>query len=241
VIAGALGLVCPTETSYSFVNDTYTWGMYDNMWPDFMPAEGTTPASRGCLPAFGHAAGKYFLQQSSWPYNTGDKLVTYRLFHMLGDAFTRLYWEVPQALTISHSSTIQAGSTSFQVTANNYSFIALTIGDQILGTATGTGSPVNITIPGTLVAGQTMRVTVTMDNYFRYGANVAVVANGGPMPDFIADSTAICAGQNVDFTDLTTGNPISGAGPSPEELPEHLPSSIRRTLCIAYRAHTTSP
>jgi PKD repeat protein len=219
VIAGALGLVCPTETSYSFVNDTYTWGMYDNMWPDFMPAEGTTPASRGCLPAFGHAAGKYFLQQSSWPYNTGDKLVTYRLFHMLGDAFTRLYWEVPQALTISHSSTIQAGSTSFQVTANNYSFIALTIGDQILGTATGTGSPVNITIPGTLVAGQTMRVTVTMDNYFRYGANVAVVANGGPMPDFIADSTAICAGQNVDFTDLTTGNPISWSWTFPGGTP----------------------
>ena len=47
--SGALGLVCPSEVSYSFVNDTFVWGMYDNMWPDFMPAEGTTPASRGVL------------------------------------------------------------------------------------------------------------------------------------------------------------------------------------------------
>ena len=50
--SGALGLVCPSEVSYSFVNDTFVWGMYDNMWPDFMPAVGGTPSSRGALPAF---------------------------------------------------------------------------------------------------------------------------------------------------------------------------------------------
>ena len=74
--SGALGLTAASETSYSFVNDTYVWGAYDNMWPDFLPDYGSTPEERGILPAFGMAAGKYFLQQSSWPYNTSNKEVT---------------------------------------------------------------------------------------------------------------------------------------------------------------------
>ena len=31
--SGALGLIAATEVSYSFVNDTYVWGLYDNMFP----------------------------------------------------------------------------------------------------------------------------------------------------------------------------------------------------------------
>jgi hypothetical protein len=42
--SGALGLIAATEVSYSFVNDAFIWGMFDNMWPNFMPAYGTTPA-----------------------------------------------------------------------------------------------------------------------------------------------------------------------------------------------------
>jgi PKD repeat protein len=207
--SGALGLIAATEVSYSFVNDTYLWGMMDNFWPDFMPTYGTNPASRGFLPCFGNAAGKYFLQQSNWPSNANDKAVTYHLFHYFGDAFSVVYSEVPQILTVNHTSTIPAGATSFQVTANDGAFIALTLENQILGTATGTGSPVNIAIPGTLVAGQVMLVTITKQNCFRYGSNVAVVVNGSPIPNFNADSTSVCTGQNVDFQDLSTGNPRS--------------------------------
>lgn len=56
-----------------------------------MPAYSSIPVERGLLPAFANAAGKYFLQQSSWPYNTSNKEVTYHLFHMHGDAFLRLF------------------------------------------------------------------------------------------------------------------------------------------------------
>ena len=82
---GALGLIAATEVSYSFVNDIYVWGAYDNMWPDFMPTYGTQHATNFVRPAFGNAAGKYFLRQSSW---TDDyvKEITYYLFHQHGDA-----------------------------------------------------------------------------------------------------------------------------------------------------------
>ena len=171
--SGALGAIGAAEVSYSFVNDTYLWGMFDNMWPDFMPAYGTTPGSRGELPAFGNAAGKYFLQQSGWPYNTGNKQITYRLFHMFGDAFLTMYSNVPKTLTVNHSNCVASGDTTFTVTANDSSLIALSINGEILGTATGTGSPVAIHLPVSLPSGD-MIVTVTKQNYYRYSAKVTV-------------------------------------------------------------------
>lgn len=203
--SGALGLVCPAEVSYSFVNDTYCWGMYDNMWPNFMPDYGTTPPSRDVKPAFGMAAGKYFLQQSSWPYNTGDKLVTYRLFHMHGDAFLNLFYEVPQNLTVSHAGVILSGVNTFSVTANTGSFIAITQDTSVLGTATGTGSPVSISIPGTQVPGQYLKVVVTKQNYYRYESNVQVIPPSGPY--VIKDSVAI-----NDASPLGNGNGLLDYG-----------------------------
>ncbi len=95
--SGALGVMAATEVSYSFVNDTYLWGVMDNMFPDFMGYTSTFPVSY-VMPAFGNAAGKHFLYSSSWPYNTSNKQITYRLFHHHGDAFMTLYTEVPQYL-----------------------------------------------------------------------------------------------------------------------------------------------
>ncbi|MCF7793621.1 MAG: hypothetical protein K9N09_04895 [Candidatus Cloacimonetes bacterium] len=172
--SGALGLIAASEVSYSFVNDVYVWGMSDNMWPDFMPSYGTTPDSRDVLPAFGNAAGKYFLAQSSWPYNTNNKEVTYHLFHHHGDAFSTVYSEVPQNISVSHYSTIPIGSTSFNVTADEGSFIALTIDGEILGTADGTGSQVSISIPA-IGDSDVLFVTITKQNYYRYEAEIQTV------------------------------------------------------------------
>jgi len=206
--SGALGLVCPSEVSYSFVNDTFVWGMYDNMWPDFMPAEGTNPASRGVLPAFGNAAGKYFLKQSSWPYNSGDKLVTYRLFHMFGDAFQVLYTEVPELLSVTHDPEIIYGSTTFSIQTNDSAFIALTFDDQILATGYGSANgPVTLTIP-VIPVGSQVKVTVTKHNFYRYSDFVPVTSEA-IVANFSATSTSLCIGSSVDYTDLSFGDPTS--------------------------------
>jgi len=172
--SGALGCTGAAEVSYSFVNDTYAWGMYDNMWPDFMPSYGTTPAHRGICPAFGNAAGKYFLQQSSWPYNTSNKQVTYRLHTMFGDAFMVLYSQVPQNLAVTHLSTVPAGTTVFNVTATAGSFIGLSVNGVVVGTGVGTGASLPITLSAPLAGGSTMVVTVTLTNYKRYRGLVTV-------------------------------------------------------------------
>ncbi len=206
--SGALGLVCPSEVSYSFVNDTFVWGMYDNMWPDFMPAEGTTPASRGVLPAFGAAAGKYFLKQSSWPYNTGDKLVTYRLFHMFGDAFQVLYTEIPEQLAVTHDPEISFGATTFSIQTNDSAYIALTLGDQILATGYGSANgPVNLTIP-IIPVGSQVKITVTKHNFYRY-TDFVPVTSATVLANFTASTTSLCAGSSVNYSDMSSGDPTS--------------------------------
>ncbi|HRY31558.1 MAG TPA: C25 family cysteine peptidase [Bacteroidales bacterium] len=178
--SGALGLLAASEISYSFVNDAYVWGVYDNLWPAFMPGYGSNPAHRGILPAFGNAAGKYFLFQSSWPYNTGNKTVTYHLFHHHGDAFLSVFSEVPQTLAVVHDPVIYAGITSFAVNANAGSLICLSLNGEILATATGTGFPVTLNIPGNQIPPDQIKVVVTLQNYYRYTGTVQVIPPSGP-------------------------------------------------------------
>jgi hypothetical protein len=179
--SGAVGVVAPTEVSYSFVNDVFTWGFYDNLFTDFMPDQSTNPPSRGLLPCFGTAAGKFHLQQSNWaPLSQTYKTITYKLFHFHGDAFTTLYSEVPQSLNVQHAATLLTNISNFTVTADSGAFIALTIDGQILATADATGDPIVLSIPGTQAPGDTMIVTVTMRNHFRHRSFVEVLPNDGP-------------------------------------------------------------
>jgi len=177
--AGCVGILAASEVSYSFVNDTYVWGLYDNMWPQFMPGYGAMFQERGLMPCFGNAAGKYFLHQSSWPYNTGDKDVTYHLFHHHGDAFLTLYSEVPQTLTVMHSEVMISAATTFNVTANEGSFIALTANGQIIGTGTGNGSSVAIPVVAPAI-GTIVKVVVTKQNYYRHYSYVTVISPENP-------------------------------------------------------------
>jgi hypothetical protein len=111
-----------------------------------MPEYGTTPASRGMLPAFGNAAGKFFLKYSSWPYNVENKEVTYNLFHMHGDAFTCLYSEVPQALAVVFAPIQLAGLQTFTIQADEGALIAFSVNGELIGVGTGTGSSNDIPI-----------------------------------------------------------------------------------------------
>ncbi|MBR4146714.1 MAG: T9SS type A sorting domain-containing protein [Bacteroidales bacterium] len=185
--AGAVGVLCPTETSYSFVNDAFVWGVYDlfdgDFMPDFGPYQPAGPKTGNWMPAFGNVAGKYFLAQSSWPYNTDDKDITYTMFTAHCDAFLRIYTQVPQAITPNHLNVQLAGLTTFQITAPEGTTIALTTGEgenmEILAVATATGSVQNIEIPSQ-VPPTVIRLTITGQNYLRYEADIDVIPADGP-------------------------------------------------------------
>lgn len=182
--AGAVGLICPTDVSYSFCNDALVWGVYDHFEPDFMPTYGPyAPNESNWLPAFGLVAGKYFLSASSWPYNTDSKAITFQMFTSHCDAFLRLYSEVPQQMIVNHQHEQLAGLTTFQITAPEGATIALTKGEganmEIVAVATATGSIQNMTIPAQ-VPPTVLHLTVTGQNYLRYEDDILVIPSSGP-------------------------------------------------------------
>ncbi len=171
---GALGVMAASGTVYSFVNDTYTWGVYDAMWPDFDPLYGYDDNRGWTLrPGFGNVGGKYYLAASSWPINPETSHLTYQLFHHFGGAFMTLYSEMPMELTVAHRNSIPPDATSFSVSADEGSFIGLSVNGEVVGAAEGTGSFVSIPL-SSLIGDQFLRVTVTKPNYFRYIADVLV-------------------------------------------------------------------
>ena len=182
--AGAVGMICPTDVSYSFVNDALVWGIYDHFEPDFMPTFGPyAPKENNWLPAFGLVAGKYFLSETSWPYNDYSKEITYQMFTAHCDAFLRLYSEVPQTMSVTHSDTHPAGLNSIQITAPVGTIIALTKGEgddmEIVAVAEATGIAQSVEmipqVPPTV-----LHLTVTGQNYLRYEADITVIPVEGP-------------------------------------------------------------
>lgn len=179
---GALGVIAPTEVSYSFVNDTFVWGMFNNMWPNFLPdtpAYETEFGTRYILPAFAAAAGKWFLEGSSWPTNPVHKTITYRLFHHHGDAFTTVYTEMPQQLTVDYTPIVQTGATVFNIIADEGALIALSVDGEIIGTAIATGFTQEVSIEPQYPP-SVIDLVITKQNYFRYQATISVLLIDGP-------------------------------------------------------------
>jgi hypothetical protein len=111
-----------------------------------------------------------------------------------------VYSEVPQYLTVVHDAALLGSVNSFTVTANTGSFIALTVNGEIIGTANGTGSPVNIAI-GPQIPGNTMIVTVTKQNYFRYSSEVDIIPPSGPYVAYESCTINDAAGNNNGLAD----------------------------------------
>ena len=192
--AGAVGVLCPTEVSYSFVNDTYVWGVYDLFDGDFMPDYGPYAANTGnWMPAFGNVAGKYFLAQSNWPYNSDSKDITYTMFTAHCDAFLRIFTQVPQEMEVTYPEVLLAGLGEASFTAPEGCIISLVKenaegGWDIIAVAEATGEPQNITfepqVPPTEI-----NLIVTGQNYLRYEAVISVIPANGPY--IVLDSKVI--------------------------------------------------
>ncbi|MBI4882276.1 MAG: hypothetical protein HY812_21840 [Planctomycetes bacterium] len=233
---GAVGVTAASATSYSFVNDTYVWGMIDAMWPGFDPGYANS-AEEILQPCFANASGKFYLKVSNWPYNSSSKSITYHLFHAHCCPLFTMCSEVPQALSVTHPSTLPLGSSSLQITATAGADVCLTVDSGgsigILGAVVADGSPQTISF-----APQTeprlLTVTVTKPNHVRYSAQVWIPAmasfqqygqglagSGGYVPELLGEGYPICGCDITVRVDqgLGAANGLLCLGPNSAALP----------------------
>ena len=177
--AGIVGAVGPTGQTYSFANDIFLWGVWDLFDPTFLPEYGPFAAhSDSWMPAFACVSGKYFLDTHVFPSADQNMCTTtFNTFHTFGDAFIRLFTDVPQAINTTHDESIQCFSP-FHITAPEGSQIALSSyldrKWHILNTTTGTGEDQVITVLENVPSGP-IHLTITGQNLIRLEEDIPLV------------------------------------------------------------------
>jgi len=175
---GAVGVIAASQLSYSYVNDTYVWGFFDYLYPDFMPNYGTQNIDFQ-RPAFANAYGKYFLKQSSFPYNASFKNITNNLFHYFGDAYLQLYSEVPRQLTVTHPENINQGEMMVTIKADEDAVIALSVDNQLIARGKSNGEEMTLHYTSILNEGDIIKVVATKQNHYRHESFIVVSNNIG--------------------------------------------------------------
>jgi hypothetical protein len=191
--AGIVGAIGPTGQTYSYANDIFLWGVWDLFDSSFLPEYGPYGShSDNWMPAFGCVAGKYFLETRVFP-STDDNMctTTHNTFHTFGDAFARIFTEVPQLITTTHDESIQCFSP-FHITAPEGSQIALTSYYNrqwhIVTTAIGTGEEQIITILENIPS-ESIHLTITGENLIRWEDDIPLVPFDRPF--VVVDSIAM--------------------------------------------------
>ena len=175
---GAVGIIAASQLSYSYVNDTYVWGFFDYLYPDFMPDYGPSEIDFQ-YPAFANAYGKYFLKQSSFPSNANYKTVTCQLFHYFGDAYLQLYSEVPQHLTVEHPENIRPDDMQVTITADEGAIVALSINSQLIARRKANGNMMTMQFTTPHNEGDTIKVVATKQNHYRHESHIIITNSFG--------------------------------------------------------------
>ncbi len=128
-------------------------------------------------------------------YGTGGYEMT-DTWLIFGDPSVVVRTAMPTALAVSHNPVAFIGSNQFVVNCNvQGAYACLTIGGQIIGTATVTGGSAIITFPALNNVG-TMKLAVTAFNYLPYIVDIDILPLNGPYVVYNNTSINDAAGNN---------------------------------------------
>ena len=179
---GALGSLGANTVTYSHYNDLTTWGMFDYLWPDYMPTLGSQTEPCFYYPSYALVAGKLFLRQQTFlPYSTDTIKVekTLNLFSYLGETYFNLYTEVPEPLSVDAPPYHANDQRQFTFTSEEGAIVCLSNKNGIIAVACATGEPQSLTIPQ-MEVGEQFILTATKKNRFRYQQTVTIISSEYP-------------------------------------------------------------
>ncbi len=149
---------------------------------------------------------------------------------VFGDPSIMVRTKNPDTLIVSHASSMLIGDTSLLVICNeNGSRATLSLHDTILATGLVDNDTVLLTFPALLNPDDTIHLTVSNYNAIPYLADIYVL--GPVVAEFTGSPTLVITGGSVNFTDLSTGNPVSWNWSFPGGIPA---SSTLQNPVITY-------
>ena len=176
------------------INNTAT-GVYDGIWMD------DTYHTVSSMTFLGNLAVCY-AYAGSYSVSSGGCSPTYywQAYHVLGDGSIMPYRVQPLPNNVSHANTFPSGATTFQVSAQEGSYVAISQNNVLKGVAlvpaTGT---VNVPVAAGITSGQ-VRIVVTKPQRQPYIQDINVGGGGGT-------TYTIAVSANP-----TNGGTVSGGG-----------------------------
>ena len=179
--SGAVGGIGATTITHSYFNDILAWGIYDCIWPDFLPDMGGDTPPEFVRPSYVLTDAKlYFAYHYFLPNWWSDKeSSTMCLFGYTGETYLNLFTEVPQPIQIEHEPDCPADASEYTLTAEEGAVVCLSKDGEIIGVNRSNGQPYSFALPQ-MEEVDRFTLTATKQNHFRYEYEVTVVPSSGP-------------------------------------------------------------
>ena len=195
------------SSSYSYTmsldyNATYP-GAYDLMCHTNGEAQNTWHTSLGAMVCAGNNAVTTGSTAGTGYYNYTQYY--WEIYHLMGDPSITPWLTTPDDMTVSVASTITAGTTSLEVTAVPYAYVAMTTGSSeynFVAAAFANASGVaTLTLPSDLAVG-TYEIVASAQQYKTAFATVSVIVPSGPyvMANSLTEDIALNVGQSATYT-----------------------------------------
>lgn len=178
---GAIGGIGSTSLTHSIFNDVLAWGIYDCIWPDFLPDMGGDTPPLFVRPSYVLAEAKHYFAYHvfipGWWIDREQS--TMHLFCYTGETYLNLYTETPQPLQITHGLYQPTGTHEYTVTAEEGAVVCLSKENVIIDVFQSNGQPHTFLLPE-MEEGEQFTLTATKQNRFRYEQVVPIIADSGP-------------------------------------------------------------
>ena len=178
---GAVGGIGAATLTHSFFNDVLAWGIYDCIWPSFLPDMGSDTPPEFVRPSYALAEAKHYYAYHVflpdwWP---DRELSQMHIFSYTGETYLNLFTEVPQPIQIEHPLYCTTDADGYTLTAEEGAIVCLSKNGEIIGVNRSDGQPYTFTLPR-IVEGDHFTITATKQNHIRYECEIFVISNSGP-------------------------------------------------------------
>ena len=178
---GAVGGIGATDLTHSYFNDILAYGIYDCIWPDFLPDMGGDTPPEFVRPSYTLTEAKlYFAYHYFLPNYWSDiESSTMCLFGYTGETYLNLFTEVPRPIRITHEPDCPEDASEYTLTAEEGAVVCLSKDGEIIGVNRSDGQPYSFALPQ-MEEGDHFTLTATKQNHFRYEYEVPVVPSNDP-------------------------------------------------------------